>query len=681
MPGLARYPRGHGRRKPGPWSRIDWSHQLANGLVGAYLFNEAGGNSFGKTGNPNNLAYTGTTPAPGGFGRAAAQFNGTSDFAQLTSALVTAAPCTLALLFTPNSAKDADILQVSARTVALTSWNAFILQQRTTGGQLLRAGRFSTGTSTFATSTATYTLGVPCLGVAVFAGSASATIYLNAAPGVTDVTSNTPGSMDTTCVGGRAVNNTHNNFGAITADMALIYNRALSAAEVAWLYAEPFAFLLSPAPVRFFFSPGGPVSNTLTASPGSYALSGAATTLTVNRPLSASPGSYSISGAAATLKVNRPLTASAGAYTISGSAATLKVNRALTAAPGAYTISGAAASLPVGRSLTAAPGSYTLSGAPATLTYHPGSSTAYTLTASPGSYTITGAAVGFGSAHVFPTVPPAPTPAGGPSVAIPQAIPRELDFSGDWQFWKGDVDLSQDWQFWLGDIDLSNDWQFWMNTETVTLSSHRSDGDMTCTIDVCKRRAMTGKELAASNGVYTGDDVLFLIPNAFLPEGILPKPGDVITDEDGTEFTAIGVDGRKRDRNNQYQTWALSCRDLVLANDLAHSIDIQAPTILIDEAGGKLKLWPEDGRGSTPYKALKARVQLLTEDMADERGIRGWKGTHAVIVSKPLKVDAAFSENRVKWTSGGKTVYLAIVGYHNPQRVDELPVLDCTLAP
>lgn len=45
MPNLALSPTGYGRIKPGPGVCIDWSHPLAKGLAGCWLFNEGGGKS------------------------------------------------------------------------------------------------------------------------------------------------------------------------------------------------------------------------------------------------------------------------------------------------------------------------------------------------------------------------------------------------------------------------------------------------------------------------------------------------------------------------------------------------------------------------------------------------------------------------------------------------------------
>lgn len=101
---------------------------------------------------------------------------------------------------------------------------------------------------------------------------------------------------------------------------------------------QPFAPIIKPAVA-------GGVANTLNAEAGSYAITGAAATLPVNRPLNAAAGSYSITGAAATNSVNRPLNAASGSYSVSGQATTNPVNRPVNAAGGSYTVTGAAATL------------------------------------------------------------------------------------------------------------------------------------------------------------------------------------------------------------------------------------------------------------------------------------------------------------------------------------------------
>jgi hypothetical protein len=89
------------------------------------------------------------------------------------------------------------------------------------------------------------------------------------------------------------------------------------------------------------------------------------------------------------------LTASGGTYTISGTAATLAVGRKVSASSGTYTISGTAAGLKATRKLSVANGTYSINGSSATL------SKGYTLSVSGGSYVITGTAVGSRRTYVI----------------------------------------------------------------------------------------------------------------------------------------------------------------------------------------------------------------------------------------------------------------------------------------
>lgn len=231
------------------------------------------------------------------------------------------------------------------------------------------------------------------------------------------------------------------------------------------------------------------------------------------------------------------------------------------------------------------------------------------------------------------------------------------------------------------ELDHSRDYLAWDNTEAVRLTSRRKSsagGDMTDLVPVARRRALTRRELAASRGVYVATDLVWEIPSdqiqALLLDRRQPKPGDLVEPEDGTaeQYTALEVKGQCRDAAG-YQTWVLTSRNLALHHDLRDLVDIQRPATSYDRSGTRLKLWPPEG-GSTPYRSLPARVQLLTEELADERGIHGFKGTHAVIVGRPVDLTA---EDRIKWGS----TYLEILGLHNPERIDELPVIDAVLAP
>lgn len=122
------------------------------------------------------------------------------------------------------------------------------------------------------------------------------------------------------------------------------------------------------------------------AAAGSYALTGAANSLLAGRALNLGAGSYSVSGAALTLLRTRIFNLAAGSYTLSGVATGLLYGRIMALGSGAYSLTGQAASLLVGRLLNLAAGSYSLTGQAASLLVN------RLLTLGPGNYTVTGAA-------------------------------------------------------------------------------------------------------------------------------------------------------------------------------------------------------------------------------------------------------------------------------------------------
>lgn len=185
-----------------------------------------------------------------------------------------------------------------------------------------------------------------------------------------------------------------------------------------------------------------------------------------------------------------------------------------------------------------------------------------------------------------------------------------------------------------------------------------------------KRRAVNQREQVASGGVYTGADLVWLLPAAVIPAGLIPKPADVIVDDEGTRWTALSVE-----RNKNRQTWRLTTRNLALAHQLDHTIDIQRADLGTDAAGGLVRFWPDSSPsgGSTPYAGISARVQLKTKEEVDQRGMRGFKETYEVTVDRQVKLT---TNDRIKWTLAGDMVYLDISGLHNPELIDQLPVID-----
>lgn len=104
----------------------------------------------------------------------------------------------------------------------------------------------------------------------------------------------------------------------------------------------------------------GGTNYTLTATAGTYALTGGTAALSVGRKITALAGSYGVTGGNAALSLGRTLTALAGSYGVTGYSANLTKTGAvaytLTAQPGVYTLTGGDASMEVGQPATNRPG-------------------------------------------------------------------------------------------------------------------------------------------------------------------------------------------------------------------------------------------------------------------------------------------------------------------------------------
>lgn len=141
----------------------------------------------------------------------------------------------------------------------------------------------------------------------------------------------------------------------------------------------------------------------LAASPGSYVLTGLAALALAARLLEASPGSYAVVGVAADLiqaaLAAYNLAADPGTYAITGDPLSALAGRVLAASPGAYASSGADAGLLADRLVLAQPGSYALSGVSA------GLPAGRAISASPGSYALSGAAAGLLVERLIPALP------------------------------------------------------------------------------------------------------------------------------------------------------------------------------------------------------------------------------------------------------------------------------------
>lgn len=134
------------------------------------------------------------------------------------------------------------------------------------------------------------------------------------------------------------------------------------------------------------YIPGTAAPVVLTASAGSFTLTGSAATLARRKVLVAAAGTFSLTGAAATLARRKVLIAAAGSFTLTGASVVLAAQRNISASSGSFSLTGSAATLRRGLVLQAQAGVFSLTGAAADLAVLSG------LTASSGSFVISGAA-------------------------------------------------------------------------------------------------------------------------------------------------------------------------------------------------------------------------------------------------------------------------------------------------
>ncbi len=220
----------------------------------------------------------------------------------------------------------------------------------------------------------------------------------------------------------------------------------------------------------------------------------------------------------------------------------------------------------------------------------------------------------------------------------------------------------------------SEDWTVWDNVEPIRVRSVRTvpstGGDAVDAPISALRRAPTVKEQAASNGVYTASDVVFLIGASQVTTGPL-KPRDVVTDRDGTDFTILeAMLGANRAH------WRLMTRDLVIAYQLYDTVNVEKAGVTYDASGAALRAWPSGtpSGGTTLYANLQCRVQPRESTIADERGMRGQQITYDVYLSQDL---AAFDVRECRVVFG--SVVLDIERYSSSESISDLARLECRL--
>jgi hypothetical protein len=244
--------RGWGRQAPPPSAcALDWSHPLAQGLTGCWLFHPqvkiADLTRRGSDGTPAN----GPVWASGLYGPALS-LDGSDDYVNIAAHAVynLTSAYTLEMLFTPDTIPGAGV-----QRHLLSRWGsggagnaAWFLQMY---GPNLRMGNHNGTTTATLTGSAGLTAGRACHAVAVWTGGTSGTngfLYLDGAQDASGTLNAAAQSSNYDVQIGTT--NSLTLFTHARVFLARLWNRALSAGEVLRLYNEPFALLYPSPPGR-----------------------------------------------------------------------------------------------------------------------------------------------------------------------------------------------------------------------------------------------------------------------------------------------------------------------------------------------------------------------------------------------------------------------------------------------
>lgn len=231
--------------------QINRSHPLARGLVGCWLFNERSGSIFlDSSGMKNNFDIGNGSPewSNSKYGGGLLFNSGSGEYLQYSSAILTQLPISVVgwaksdNIDTDNVILDIGYSGAEAGNILLGmlgSWSgnpvaAFIRDTDWSGGAAVTTKAFSAG------------IWHQC--VAVFVSNSKRRVYIDGANEGTNATVCAVPPVNRTHIGATA-DSTPGAYMSGIIDHVMLYNRVLSAREVAWLYREPFAMFDDIGPV------------------------------------------------------------------------------------------------------------------------------------------------------------------------------------------------------------------------------------------------------------------------------------------------------------------------------------------------------------------------------------------------------------------------------------------------
>lgn len=228
----------------------------------------------------------------------------------------------------------------------------------------------------------------------------------------------------------------------------------------------------------------------------------------------------------------------------------------------------------------------------------------------------------------------------------------------------------------MADPNLMHDWKVWNNRETVVVRSRRTvDGvtDWAVHSVSAKRRALQFRDLAASGGVYTPQDLKWCVPAELIaPLGDL-KPGDIIEPADGAQWVMM-PDGVSL--NTWKSWWGCVCRNLVVAHDLRELIDVWAPTNAQDAQGNRAPTF------TALHSKIPGRIQPIDGTVEESLGKRAITKRYTAYLATQLTVAQNLAiTNEMQLRINGTTTAYQIVAWRNPDSIDRLFEIDLEILP
>ncbi len=223
-----------------------------------------------------------------------------------------------------------------------------------------------------------------------------------------------------------------------------------------------------------------------------------------------------------------------------------------------------------------------------------------------------------------------------------------------------------------------DEWRFWQDRENATLRKQTALGvydshPLAATGGAVKRRAPTWKEMTASAGAVSAKNLVWLLPDANLPDGVTPRAGDQVRGAGDVDHTLLEVAVGKFGNTHRCVSIALS-----VVYELSATGVLSRPDNAQD-AAGRMALTAYAAAG----EPVRCRVQPEDSAAADVLERRTVPRKFTALLDTPVAVRARDVFTVTTYVSAGGAVAATqaytVLGFRNPERLDSLMSLDLEL--